>query len=120
MVLSVFPIMFLALLAHAIVRIVAGAFLLSVAWRTARSTEGRRMARILFALLESALGILLCIGYYTQPTALALALSTIVCLLFHKHLPTYVPSRSNCFLLLGISLSLVITGAGAFAIDMPF
>jgi len=59
-------------------------------------------------------------GYYTQIAAL---ISVILCikiiLLYKKFGGQYIPSRMFYTLLFAASFSLLITGAGAFAFDLP-
>lgn len=73
-----------------------------------------------YGLLEVAGGIMLILGFYTQVAALAFAL--------FSGIEFYLESRDSVILkrnlvfyalLCAISLSLLLTGAGAFAIDIP-
>jgi uncharacterized membrane protein YphA (DoxX/SURF4 family) len=66
-----------------------------------------------------AIGLSLLFGYYTQVAALAgFALSLPV--IFWKHDPNMFPlSRSTWALLCVVCLSLILSGAGAYAQDLP-
>lgn len=70
--------------------------------------------------IEIVGGILLMIGMYTQVAALVLALLTFTECYIEYREPT-VLKRSLVFyvLLFSITLSLVLSGAGAFAVDLP-
>ncbi len=72
----------------------------------------------LLVLVEAIVAMMLFVGWYTQiaailASALALKLSVI------RPLSISPFGRMNAFLLLVMSLSLIITGAGAFAFDIP-
>ncbi len=71
-----------------------------------------------FAFLELALGVLLILGAYTQLAALG-TLFISGCVLFFSPKSDVFPSSSFYFMALFASLSLFITGAGAFAFDLP-
>jgi uncharacterized membrane protein YphA (DoxX/SURF4 family) len=131
-VLNPFPIQFLALFAYLIVRVCVGCVLLYLArkhWSNRHELQSvfsetklrlLQVPVILLIALETVLGILFIIGAYTQYAALGLlALSLCICL-FYKHLRhDTIPPRVFYCLLIGISLSLFITGAGALAVDLP-
>lgn len=74
----------------------------------------------IIGILEIVGGIMLIAGFYTQAAALILAL-----LVFAETYVEYkepeVLKRNLAFyiMLLGITLSLLLTGAGKFAIDLP-
>ncbi len=119
---AVFPIMFLALLAHAILRIITGGALAIFGiqhLRKSHAPESPRIALILLGMLELSLGGLFVVGFLTQLAALGVLALAISLLIFHKKCAAYVPERAFFVLLIAISLSLFITGAGAFAVDMP-
>jgi uncharacterized membrane protein YphA (DoxX/SURF4 family) len=74
----------------------------------------------LLILAELAVGILLFVGAWTQIAAILAALGFLKMAYFNDTLPTYAPlPRSTYILLIVICLSLLITGAGAFAFDLP-
>lgn len=79
-----------------------------------------KLALKILGSLEIALGIMLIIGYYTQLAALVLAIIAFIATYIEYKDPT-VLKRNLVFymLLLAILLSLLLTGAGAFAIDLP-
>ncbi len=119
--LSIFPIMFLSLLAHAILRIIAGIVLFFEGtrhYRHARSEGGKLL--FLISAVEILCGVLLMTGFATQLAALAILLFACLVIALHKRLGTIAQPYSFYVLYVGISLSLFITGAGAFAFDLPF
>lgn len=64
-------------------------------------------------------GITLIIGLYTQISAILVAVLMIISLSHQSMRLTYELNRAELSLLLIIALSLVLTGAGAFAFDLP-
>ncbi len=71
----------------------------------------------IFSVIVS-LGLLL--GLYTQLAAILGAVSALKALIWKRRYPEFIPlSRTSSALLLVICVSLVVTGAGAFAIDWP-
>ena len=79
-------------------------------------------ARYTLALgvIEVVSGILLIIGLYTQVAALAAALISLFGWYAKKKHPSETPGSKGAFLLLFvISLSLLFSGAGFFAFDLP-
>ncbi len=135
MLLSAFPqLLFLAPLAIALLRIVAGLFVLYVAWqiaerRTALSHEkypviGKAPEWMLLpaALAYAVAGGLLLIGAWTQIAALISALGMLKLSILSRmraHESLAILPESTYLLLLAISVALVVTGAGAFAFDLP-
>jgi len=71
------------------------------------------------SVVEIILGLSLVAGMYTQTTALLTALLSTFAIISSKY--RLATSRDFLFyiLMLAISLSLVITGAGVFAFDVP-
>jgi uncharacterized membrane protein YphA (DoxX/SURF4 family) len=121
--LSVFPIMFLSLLAHAILRVITGGVLIYMSGshiRSMRAGGAPKTTLAVLAFLELILGGMMVIGILTQIAALATVAVAIALLIARSKLASYLPSASFFILLIAISLSLVITGAGALAVDMPF
>lgn len=130
--LSVFPIHFLALFAHFLLRIVVGFLLLHMGIQ--HFLYRKELKDILklswwpyglfttwtFALGEIALGTLIFVGAWTQLATLLVALMSIKMLIMRNWFDHQsIPSKSFYFLLLGATLSLTITGAGVFAFDLP-
>jgi uncharacterized membrane protein YphA (DoxX/SURF4 family) len=130
--LSVFPIHYLALLAYFILRVCVGFVLLYLCvnhfsyrhelqhilrlswWPWGKTTA------FLFAGGEGILACLLLVGAWTQVAALLVAaMSLKMMLLRHRFAHHTIPNKLFYLLLFGASLSLVITGAGVFAVDLP-
>jgi hypothetical protein len=112
--LSLFPeLLFLAPLAAFVIRVVSGLMFARIAYRHVFTpTTGMRI----LGIIEGVVAVLLIAGAYTQPAALIAAL-IITTTLF---LPTYrTLPRSTLVLLFVMTLSLVVTGAGPFAFDLP-
>lgn len=132
--LSVFPIMFLSLLAHTLLRLFFGGALLYLGVTHAfRERQGliavlrehwKRSAAFLvsyLALVECVLGVLIIVGAWTQVAALLAAILGLKMIIFAKRFAhPAIPSRIFWVMVIGAGLSLTITGAGAFAIDLPF
>ncbi len=130
--LNLFPIQFLALFAYFLLRVLAGTVLLYLGLLHARSFPtlkdglslswwpyGRVSAGILIAT-ELATGIMLLLGFATQLAALVLILMSLKLFILRGWLThETIPPRPFYLLLLGIALCLFITGAGAFAFDLP-
>jgi hypothetical protein len=77
-------------------------------------------AGTLTALAYGAIGILLLVGAYTQIAAILGAIVSVKGLLFCRRFISLFPySRSTYTLLFIISLSLIVSGAGALAFDLP-
>lgn len=71
-------------------------------------------------VIEAAIALALFAGLYTQPAAILAAIASLKFAYWSTRAPAFAPlARGTCFLLLVISLSLIITGAGAFAFDLP-
>ena len=79
-----------------------------------------RLALKVLGIIEIAGGLMFIFGFYTQIAALALALLTF-CEAYTEYKDPSVLKRSLVFytLLLAITASLLVSGAGAFAIDLP-
>ncbi len=130
--LNLFPIQFLALFAYFILRVFVGTVLLYLGLLHFRSRHtlkevlvlpwwpfGRISTAILIAT-ELTLALMFIFGALTQLAALLLILMCLKMLVlrsYFQHLT--VPSRLTYVLLLGAALSLFITGAGVFAVDLP-
>jgi len=71
-------------------------------------------------VVYAAIGLSLFFGYYTQIGALVGAIAALKELFWGKRMEAIFPlSRAGSFLLLAICLSLLVTGAGALAFDLP-
>ena len=112
--LSLFPeLLFLAPFAAFVTRVVAGFSIGLIAYRhVVRPSNALRS----LGIIEGIIAILLVAGAYTQAAALAGAITIAVSLFIVNY---RVLPRSTLALLLIMSLTLVITGAGPFAFDLP-
>lgn len=71
-------------------------------------------------VFEAAVGLALLLGYYVQIAALLGALAALKSLIWKRRYPQAFPlSNVASFLLLVICLSLLLSGAGALAYDLP-
>jgi len=71
-------------------------------------------------VVYAAIGLALLFGYYTQWAAIFGAIAAWKEIFWGKRLQALFPfSRGMAFLLLAVCLSLLLTGAGAFAYDLP-
>ncbi len=71
-------------------------------------------------IIEAAVAVALFFGYYTQVAAILGAIGAIKHIVWRGKFPNFFwLTRSAAFLLLVICLSLLLTGAGAFAFDLP-
>ncbi len=78
----------------------------------------------LSALAVGILGLMLLFGYYTQVAALLTALALPKYFIYRRYWPQLLPlffplSRATYLLLCIICLSLLVSGAGALAFDLP-
>lgn len=131
--LNFFPIMFLSPLAYALLRIVLGGMFLYLGYRHL-FTYRRELQALLhrhwprfasfaawhLGIGEILIGGMLVVGAYTQIAALAGILLSIKMLIFRRHvIHPSIPPPLFYLLVLAISISLFITGAGALAFDLP-
>lgn len=130
--LNPFPIQFLAILAYTILRVFIGSLLIyfgisHVNKRTKLKETfafpTKRLAvpfLVLFILTEFIAGAMLLVGLYTQVAALIVICMSLKIIIFHKRfVGTHIQGRLFYLLLLVSAVSLFITGAGAFAFDLP-
>ena len=113
--LSVFPdILFLSPFAMLLMRFAAATVFGYAAWQ--HIPQASMLARIV-AVLEIVCAALLLVGLYTQPAALL----GIAIFLLHMFIPSLrtVPTSTE-LLLFVLCLSLLLTGAGKLAFDLPF
>lgn len=130
--LSLFPqILFLAPFSATILRVSAGVAFLLVAW--IHMSKREELSRVDFfvighgawipvfaALLEFAIATALVAGIYTQLAALFGALVALKSFIWKRRFSEMFPlSQPTSALLFVICISLVFTGAGAFAFDLP-
>lgn len=130
--LNLFPIQWLAMLAYLILRLGIGSVFLYIAHGHIKNLAsiGAKIdlpiiknSRIIFTLLiicELIIGGLYIIGLATQAAALLTIALCLKMLFWYTRFPTgSLPSRLSYVLMVFISLSLFITGAGAAAFDLP-
>ena len=131
--LTLFPgLLFLAPLGVTLIRIAAGLTFIYMAYRimTTREEIGATKLPVvgypsgwliwLSMLIVLATGILLTLGMWTQAAAIAGMIISIKHWVGGKRYAAIVPlSRSSYVLLFAICLSLLISGAGAFGVDLP-
>ncbi len=71
-------------------------------------------------IAHAAIGLMLLFGYYTQIAAILGALGSIKGLVYAKKYPrVFALCRLDYLFVLVICLSLLVSGAGAFAFDLP-
>lgn len=130
--LNPFPILFLAPLAYALVRVTVG--ILCVRLGITHLRHRADLAPVFrlrifpfptfivwyLGLFELIIGLALFLGFLTQIAALLLFILSLKFIVMHrrwKH--PLIPSRVFFVLLAAVSLSLCMTGAGVFAFDLP-
>ena len=129
---SLFPdLFFLSPLAVALLRIAAGVVFLTIAWDhfSRREQLGEmyfivvgkgQWIPLVAAIVELVTGLGLVLGIYTQVAAILGAIGALKSLIWKHRYSTFIPlSHTSSALLLAICLSLIFTGAGAFAFDLP-
>lgn len=115
-VLNIFPILFLAPLGYLVLRVMCGIVLIALA-RTRAWHEGSSLLYKGWGVGVSGVGILLILGLFTQIAAI---LAVLLALIAQKAAGTQTPiPYSTRLLIIGCALTLLVTGAGAFAIDLP-
>jgi uncharacterized membrane protein YphA (DoxX/SURF4 family) len=129
--LNPFPIQFLTMLAHFLLRLFVGGVCVYLGARHIRHRNDMRNALNAWwlpglftvwymAAIELIIGTLFILGLYTQIAALVAMILAIKMIIFHRRFTSpYIPGRAFYVLLFAISLSLFITGAGAIAFDLP-
>ena len=132
--LSIFPIQFLAIFGYFIIRICVALILIHLSH--VHFTHRKQLIRDnifssrffpfntfsvwFLCTFELIVGTLLFIGLFTQIAALLTSVFALKALMLRKYFShPLMPERLFFVLLLAVSLSLCITGAGAFAIDLP-
>lgn len=117
--LNPFPIQFLAPLAYFLLRVVLGFLILRLAKRSLKNDLKTKTSNVV-AGMELGIGAMLILGIYTQIAALITVLLTIPAVIQpHSPLRVFQTNRNTTLLMCVIAISLFITGAGAFAFDLP-
>jgi len=131
--LNVFPsLLDFSLLAPVILRIVAGLIFVDLGYLKLRKEKARwatlynsflfqgNLLLLIIATIEIVGGIMLIIGLYTQIAALLLSILTFMNVSVEFREPSFIRRDFVFYLmLLVITLSLLVTGAGLFAFDLP-
>lgn len=113
---SIFPTLFtFSYFAPLILRI-AIAF---VFFEAARGTWKQQKSGKLASFTSGILGIALTLGAFTQLAAL-LGIAKIIVLTVQHRVPSIFHRRAFALLVIAILLSLLVTGPGALAIDLPY
>lgn len=102
-----------------IIRIILAAVLIHWAYRELKNPVATIHAKGL-CLIEGVVGILLFIGLYTQGAALVAAIDLLVRLINRITKKAFLTDGVNYYLiLLVLAVSLMLTGAGFYAFDLP-
>ena len=131
--LNVFPeLLFLSFFAPLVLRAVLGFVLLSYSldhlYRRKREFEGLflnhfplngKTLLLALGILELVFGLGLIAGLYTQIIALGVILLSLTAILGKNPVLLFRSSRLIYFFMFGISISLLLSGAGGFAFDLP-
>lgn len=131
--LSLFPqLLFLAPAGTTLLRVVAAIYFAYMAWyfwqehdrfngMPAPIVGQIRPWMIIFGdVVLSVVAVLLALGAWTQAVAILGGLSIIKQLIFYSRYKDVYPfTRSTYWLLLAVCIMLIVTGAGAFAFDLP-
>jgi uncharacterized membrane protein YphA (DoxX/SURF4 family) len=123
---------FLSFLALTLLRITLACYIAYIAWYLLkRHTEiervnlpiighAREWVLWLSAIIAAGIAVLLFVGAWTQIAAIAAAIISLKQLLFYRRFSEIIPfPPSTTILLLCIALTLLVSGAGAFAFDLP-
>ncbi|HEY4526944.1 MAG TPA: DoxX family membrane protein [Candidatus Paceibacterota bacterium] len=130
---SLFPqILFLGPAGIGLLRIVGGIYLIYIGyslWSERGAVAQERFPIIghipewlsmIAAALQTALGILLIVGAWTQLAALLASIVALKCIVYARRYKKIIPlDRAASILLLAIFLALVVMGPGALAFDLP-
>ena len=115
--LNTFPsLLAFTLVAPLILRVVAGILFLRSG--SERLKDNDILGRA-WGILQSAGGILLILGLYTQVTSLVLIVIILTEKLFMAEKPEKRRLDTSTILLIAILISLLLTGAGYYGIDIP-
>jgi uncharacterized membrane protein YphA (DoxX/SURF4 family) len=126
---------YLAIVAYAVLRVFLGLILMRLGYLhltrdAGKTTAGLRLALPTFSraasglavylgIIEIVIGAMFTAGLYTQIAAIAGVFYALKMLWCHKHLREVLPSPSFYVLMIGVSITLFITGAGILAFDIP-
>lgn len=116
--LNIFPEFLIPFLAPTILRIGVGATILVQESRIVRKYSKQRGAEFITSVFLFISGAFLIIGLYVQLAALYLLLDSIVRLAKPEYRKKGL-NRGFYVLLIAAALSLFLSGAGAFAVDIP-
>lgn len=112
--LSIFPeILFLAPFSALVLRAVLAVILTLAAWQHVRT---HLLAKRLLGIIEAGTALALALGVVTQGAAV-IATGLIIAQIAVPRARTF--PQSTLWLALAISLSILVTGAGALAFDLP-
>jgi uncharacterized membrane protein YphA (DoxX/SURF4 family) len=101
------------------IRLTLGAVLLYWAYASFKTKNISTWEKV-FGYLEGIAGILLVIGLWTQAAALFAGIKLVVCLVGKIRRKQFLTDGVNYYLvLLILAISLLFTGAGFFAFDVP-
>jgi len=130
--LNLFPLQWLALFAYFILRLFVGGILVYLGMHHTKSYRElvssttwpllphHPLPIMLLIASELLLGVALLLGAYTQLIVFGIFMLALKMLLWRNRFThPSIPDRWFFILLLGCSLSLFITGAGAIAFDLP-
>lgn len=132
--LSIFPSLFnFSFFAPTIIRLVAAlvfifdgyqkTFTRKTEWTDHFESAGIKSAKqiiLAVGILELIAGIFLLVGFLVQAAALTLAIISLTYIILKIKKPAALPSKVSFYLLLlVINLSLLLTGPGALAFDLP-
>lgn len=130
--LNLFPLQFLSLIAYTLLRIVIGIVFLHQARKHGITfntiapqihwpiIKNGKIILTLIIICECIIGGLFILGLFTQVAAIMSIGLGMKLLIWHKRFPNgSIPSPLSLILLLAISASLFITGAGILAFDLP-
>jgi uncharacterized membrane protein YphA (DoxX/SURF4 family) len=130
--LSLFPqLFFLSPLSATLLRIAVALTFAFIAWQQFKRQDELAKFRFpvvgsgvwivwLSIVIEVALAMMLFIGLYTQAIAVLAAIASLKYAVWSARLPLFSPiSRGTALLLFVITMTLIVTGAGPFAFDLP-
>ncbi len=101
-----------------LIRVVLGAVFLFWAYKAFRSFTNQSVNMKIVAVIELITGALLIIGLWTQGAAIVVAIDLIIRLIERAQKKAFLTDGVNYYLiLLVLAVSLIITGAGIWAID---